>query len=69
MVRTRVESSSVASVGYEPKTRTLEIEFLNGRVYQYFEVAAEDHEALMSAASVGTHVNERIKGAYSYLQV
>ena len=69
MRRTKVDSSSVASIGYSEKTRTLEIEFLNGRIYQYFEVAVEAHEALMSATSVGTYVNERIKGAYSYLQI
>jgi len=66
MRRIRVNSSSVASVGYEAKTRTLEIEFLNGRVYRYFEVPPEEHQALMNADSKGTHVNQCIIGAFEY---
>ena len=43
MQRQPVESSSLASVGYEERTRTLEVEFHNGGVYQYLEVPASVH--------------------------
>lgn len=33
MVRTPVASSALASVGYDPSTQTLEVEFRSGRVY------------------------------------
>ena len=38
MKREHVESSNIESIGYDVKTQTLEIEFLNGAIYQYFDV-------------------------------
>jgi len=38
MLRMSVSSSNISSVGYDPKTQTLEVEFHNGGVYQYFNV-------------------------------
>ena len=40
MKRAPVDSSSIATVGYDPASRTLEIEFRDGDVYQYFNVPA-----------------------------
>ena len=54
MNRTPVTSSNVASVGYDPVTMTLEGEFKNGSVCQYFDVPEVVYQELMSAASVGT---------------
>lgn len=51
MQRRPVESSSLASVGYEEWTRTLEVEFRNGGVYHYLDVPASVHRALMTAES------------------
>ena len=66
MKRNPVESSSLAAVGYEPKTRVLEIEFLSGAVYRYFDVEAKVHEELMNASSKGRYFNERIRDVYRY---
>lgn len=38
MNRQTVNSSNLASVGYDEATSTLEIEFLNNSIYQYFDV-------------------------------
>ena len=38
MNRTPVNSSNVSSVGYDPTSLTLEVEFHGGAVYQYFDV-------------------------------
>jgi hypothetical protein len=38
MLRTPVSSSALRSVGYDPQTQTLEIEFNSAEVYQYFNV-------------------------------
>ena len=38
MNRSPVSSINVASVGYDGSTLTLEVEFLSGSVYQYFDV-------------------------------
>lgn len=69
MNRTPVTSSTVASVGYDPKTQTLEVEFHNGSVYQYFDVPSHVYDALMSAASKGSFLNSNIKGAYRYARL
>ncbi len=69
MNRTPVTSSNVASVGYDPNTMTLEVEFRNGSVYQYFDVPETVYQDLMSASSVGTYLNQNIKASYRYAEI
>lgn len=70
MDRVPVESSNLASVGYEPGTATLEIEFHKSGIYQYFGVPAHVHEELMAAASKGTYFDQHIKKVgYQYIKV
>jgi hypothetical protein len=38
MNRQNVNSSNLASVGYDETSNTLEVEFNNGGIYQYFNV-------------------------------
>lgn len=64
MIRTPVESSNLVSVGYDPKSKTLEIEFKQGRVYQYFEVPAYIFRGLMQAPSKGKYFNAHIRDRY-----
>jgi hypothetical protein len=73
MRRTPVTSSSIRSVGYDPRTRRLEIEFHHEqgrpRIYQYFDVPASAHRRLMAARSHGRHFNRFIKPRYRFVQV
>ncbi len=69
MERTSVQSSNLASVGYDSRTQTLEIQFQNGRVYQYFDVAQDVYSGLMKAASHGRYFLANIKGMYDYRRV
>jgi len=46
MERKRVNSSKIRSVGYDEKSRTLEIELSNGQVLQYGGVYPEVHLAV-----------------------
>lgn len=69
MERVQVSSSNIASVGYDDKTSTLEIEFNSGHVYQYFDIPITMYEGLLSAGSVGRYFNETIKGIYRYARV
>jgi KTSC domain len=62
MQRVPVESSSIASVGYAPQERVLELEFRqSGEVYQYFDVPAEEYAAFLAADSKGTYLNQQFK--------
>ena len=57
-----VKSSLIRAVSYEGDT--LEIEFVGGGTYQYFNVPLMEYEALMAAPSVGKHFTSRIKGKF-----
>lgn len=70
MQREPVTSTSVASIGYDPDSSTLEIEFTDGGVYQYFGVPAEIHAGLMAASSHGQYLDVNVKKAgYQYARV
>ncbi|RZK30825.1 MAG: KTSC domain-containing protein, partial [Hymenobacter sp.] len=49
MNRVPVDSSNLSSVGYDAATKTLEIAFRSGGVYQYSYVPPNIHNELMSA--------------------
>ncbi len=68
MKRHPVTSSVIASVGYDPSTRMMEVEFKTGRVYQYFMVPANIHGRLMSARSIGHYFNTEIRDNFEYLE-
>ena len=48
-----VESTTMRSVGYEPKSRILEIEFESEEVYQYLAVPGAVAEALCGRSPKG----------------
>jgi len=61
MKREPLESSSLASVGYDAGRQVLEVEFLNGGVYEYDDVPQETYHALLEADSKGRYLNAEIK--------
>lgn len=69
MDREPVSSSSLASVGYDPVSEILEIEFNNGRVYEYYNFPKFMYERMIEAPSIGSFFNTEIKNAYSCSQV
>jgi KTSC domain len=65
-----VSSSNLASVGYDPNTQTLEIEFLHGGIYQYSGVPSSVHSGLMAASSHGSYLDQHVKKAgYAYRKI
>ena len=69
MNRESVSSSNIASIGYDVNSETLEIEFHNGGVYQYFDVPKAVHDDLMAADSHGGYLAANIKGVFRYSKV
>jgi hypothetical protein len=63
MNRKKVTSSNLASVGYDANTKTLEVEFKDGDVYQYYSVPDKVHTDLMNAASHGSYFDRYVKKA------
>lgn len=69
MDRQPVHSSNICSVGYEPETQTLEVEFHGGGVYQYSGVSESVYKGLMRAASKGAYFHDYVKDRYSFRRV
>jgi len=70
MDRKYVSSSNIASIGYDSISQILEVEFLNGAIYQYYDIPETLYDGLMSADSHGKYLNEYIKkGGYNYSRV
>lgn len=69
MERYSVASSNISSVGYDESSQTLEVEFLNGSIYQYFNVPQNMYEQLMKEPSKGRFLNTYIKNAYPHSRI
>jgi lysyl-tRNA synthetase, class II len=57
------------SVGYESKSKILEIEFQSGEVYQYLGVPKTVHAGLLRAKSKGQYFNGEIRDDYAFVRV
>ncbi len=61
---TAVESTVLASVGYEEGRGLLQLEFCGRAIYQYFGVPAAVYQALLGAPSKGSYFNQTIRGRF-----
>jgi hypothetical protein len=70
MERNPVQSSNLASVGYDEATGTLEVEFHGSGIYQYFGIPSYVFEGLLSAGSKGAFFDQHVrKAGYAYHKV
>ena len=69
MLRERVQSSHIASVGYDEEQQIMEIVFNDGRVYHYLEVPPERALSLLRAESKGRFLNSEIKPNFDHRAV
>jgi hypothetical protein len=67
--RDSVASSNISSIGYDEPAQTLEVEFKDGSVYQYYNVQRALYEQLMQAGSKGQFLHYNIKNVYPYSRV
>jgi tyrosyl-tRNA synthetase len=72
VVRCQIESSMLASIGYDEENRVLEVEFKDGLAYQYFEFPKEEYENFLEVKdneeSSGSFFNKNIKaGGYRFI--
>jgi hypothetical protein len=61
MERLPVKSSNIRSVGHDPQKNLMEVEFGNGRIYEYSDVNADEVAALLRAPSIGSHFASILK--------
>jgi uncharacterized protein len=69
MDRESVESSTILSIGYDPNSEILEVEFKNGGTYQYFNVPTIVYDGLMESSSKGQFLHFNIKNSFPYSRV
>ena len=69
MNRILVESSTIKSIGYNFKQAILEIEFIRGAVYRYFNVPQSEFLALKFANSKGKYFSNNIVKNYKFKKV
>jgi hypothetical protein len=69
MQRQKVESSSISEIGYDEQFATLEIEFIDGKVYQYFDVPKAVHDELLRSESIGKYFTTNVRGEYRFARV
>lgn len=60
------ESSNIASIRYDEDTAVLEVTFLNGGTYQYYDVPAQVSADFERSESKGQFLARDIKGSYRY---
>lgn len=61
-----VKSSQVESIGYDPMTRTLAINYKSGSLYHYHEVPTVVFTDMQKAESVGKFIHANIKLKYKF---
>lgn len=68
--RNPISSENLASQGYDPRRRVLEIEFIHLReVYRYFGVSRADYDAMMNAHTPGQYFYHFIRLRFPYVRI
>jgi hypothetical protein len=62
-----VKSSNVHSVGYNPATQSMDVQFKGGgKVYRYSDVPSAVHDNLHKAPSIGKFISANIVGKFKH---
>lgn len=64
-----VESSTIAKVGFNGRSKVLRIEFLTGAVYDYRDVPEDTYKGLLEAPSKTQYHKAFISMRFRYRQV
>lgn len=64
-----LSSSVIARVAYDETSNTLNVEFRNGGVYQYYEIPPDVYEELVQAESAGVYFAQNIRDVYRFARV
>lgn len=61
MERKRINASNIRAVGYDARSRMLEVEFSSGSIVQYSGVSEEVYRRLMNAPSPGSYFHDNVE--------
>lgn len=69
MQRQYVNSSNIVSIGYDPLSQVLEVEFKDGSLYHYLQVPPSNYKGIMQAESHGKYLNQYIKPFFTCTRI
>ncbi|MBJ7220465.1 MULTISPECIES: KTSC domain-containing protein [unclassified Brenneria] len=69
MQRKRVSSSELFAIGYDAEKSLLEVELLNGSIYQYSGVARMIYEELMASSTKYRYYSRYIRSSFPYEKI
>lgn len=64
-----VKSSNLAGIAYDSQQMVLTVWFLNGSIYNYYDVPKAVWTSFQNADSKGKYLAANIKGRFSYERV
>jgi len=67
--RQPVKSRILRSVGYDESSKTLEIEFHSGLVYEYLGVPLKVYKDLLSSDAVGKYFSDKVRNRFRTKQM
>ncbi|MEO8004163.1 MAG: KTSC domain-containing protein [Betaproteobacteria bacterium] len=65
MERRKVSSGTIRSIGFDERSRVLEVEFSDGKVVQYSGVSAEIHRRLVNAPSIVSYFRDNVEESFT----
>jgi hypothetical protein len=69
MERKRINSDKIRAVGYDPRSRVMEVELRDGAVLAYSGVSQEVHRQFMNAPSPSSYYEDKIADEFSARRV
>lgn len=69
MIRQPLQSSNIASVGFDSESNTMEVEFHNGQIHHYHDVSGETHQRLINHPSPGAFLHASVKNRFRSTKV
>lgn len=69
MQRKPVKSSNVKSVGYDPSSQTLQVEYNSGGIWDYSGIDPSHAAHLQGVPSIGGYIAKHIKPHYKATKV
>lgn len=66
---TKVISSNIDKIGYEPQNQEVYVRFLNGSLYIYKGVPLHEFENFRDAPSLGSYLHRNYKNVYPYERI
>jgi hypothetical protein len=60
----KVDSGMVYAIGYDSRSKTLEVVFRSGKAWVYEEVPKKVYQELLKSESIGSYMRENIIDCY-----